>query len=125
MVTFLFQFLIVKINFLKKTTEENAKILNRKIGKSISTNHPRHDTVEDRQQFAQLLQRKLQALELRYRQEESVKEQIERINLARQKGAKTSTRELIGGSSIGCGNDSLLLLDAEAVDADEELEVNN
>nr|CAD2192947.1 unnamed protein product [Meloidogyne enterolobii] len=93
---------------------------NRKIVKPISSNHPRHDTAEERRNFAELLQRKLQALELRYRQEESIKEQIERINSARQKGVKTSTRELIG-STLGC-NDSLLLLEAEAVDADEELE---
>jgi hypothetical protein len=106
-----------------KTTDDNSRLLNRKVGRPTSSNHPRHDTAEDRQNFAELLQRKLQALELRHRQEESIKEQIERINIARQKNAKTSTRELIGGSTVGCTNDPLLLLEAEAVDADEELEV--
>ena len=113
----------VIFHIFQKATDDNIKNLNRKVGKPFSNNHPRHETTKDRKNFAELLQRKLQALELRHRQEESIKEQIERINLARQKNAKTSTRELIGGSSGGCANDSLLLLEAEAVDADEELEV--
>jgi hypothetical protein len=92
---------------------------------SQSANQFRHDSDEGRHQFAEQLQRKLQTLQLRHRQEESVKEQIERINSARQKGTKQSARELIAASAAGA-NDSLLALgmddSAAGADADEELE---
>ncbi|KAL3117997.1 hypothetical protein niasHT_005240 [Heterodera trifolii] len=78
-----------------------------------------HETAQGRRDFAEKLAQKLRHVELQHQQDESVNRQIDRINSARQRDTKTSTRELI---IAGVAADPLLLDATAADDADDDVE---
>ncbi|KAL3103171.1 hypothetical protein niasHS_002357 [Heterodera schachtii] len=78
-----------------------------------------HETAQGRREFAEKLAQKLRHVELQHKQDESVNRQIDRINSARQRDTKTSTRELI---IAGVAADPLLLDATAADDADDDVE---